>query len=214
MNQRRGKIEKPISARFERKKRLDQLQIEYKSLQVKIAETAQRLGFDLEDPNVTARLSMLIRNKTIADDGRSDNALLWAENLLALAYVQQEILEDSMDEAEVIFSLCLGNWLVGVLTSMSTTEPLRYLCVPCAIKENHSRNGKAGVEKKNAPLRELEKWARAQYMAGNWPSANKAAHDLQHRIVAHGRSIGARLSEQNAQRTIAGWFRKKEEVSV
>lgn len=69
-----------------------------------------------------------------------------------------------------------------------------------------SENGKTGAEKRWAPMRELEKWTVDLYKIGSWPSANKAAHDLREKVIAHGRTIGAVLSDENAQRTIAAWI--------
>lgn len=68
--------------------------------------------------------------------------------------------------------------------------------------------GKKGAEKRHAPMRELERYAVELYRQKQWKSANQAAYQLKDLIIAHGRSIGAVLSEENAQRTIAGWFRK------
>jgi hypothetical protein len=72
----------------------------------------------------------------------------------------------------------------------------------------HSKNGLLGANKRHAPMRALTEWAIEKYKAGNWKSANQAAHDLKDAVVAHGRTINAHLSEENAQRTIAEWFRK------
>jgi len=62
-------------------------------------------------------------------------------------------------------------------------------------------------------MRDLEKWTLMQHEAGNWitlkKSANEAAHDLKEKVLAHGRTIGAHLSEANAQRTIAEWINKR-----
>lgn len=71
-----------------------------------------------------------------------------------------------------------------------------------------SRLGKAGAAKRHAPMATLRTWAVDRYREGDWRSANKAAHDLKEEVLAHGRTIGAFLSEENAQRTIATWFRK------
>lgn len=73
---------------------------------------------------------------------------------------------------------------------------------------NFSAMGKAGAEKRHAPMATLRSWAIERYQAGEWQSANQAAHSLKESIIKHGRTINARLSEANAQRTIAEWFRK------
>lgn len=71
-----------------------------------------------------------------------------------------------------------------------------------------SESGKAGSDKRHAPMRILKDWTLNQYQSGSWPSANKASHDLKEKVLAHGRTIGAHLSIENAQRTIAEWIRK------
>ena len=73
--------------------------------------------------------------------------------------------------------------------------------------------GKIGAERRHAPMRDLRAWAVAQYDAKSNASANKAAHDLKEKVIAHGRTIGAELQEQNAQRTIAEWLRKSKKKS-
>lgn len=68
--------------------------------------------------------------------------------------------------------------------------------------------GKQGAAKRHAPNAALRKWAVEKFLAGTWDSANKAAYDLKDSVIAHGRTIGVVLSVENAQRTIAEWFRK------
>lgn len=73
---------------------------------------------------------------------------------------------------------------------------------------NFSAMGKAGAKKRHAPMASLRAWAIERYQASEWKSANQAAHSLKESIIAHGRTINAHLSDENAQRTIAEWFRK------
>lgn len=73
---------------------------------------------------------------------------------------------------------------------------------------NFSAMGKAGAKKRHAPMATLRSWAIERYQAGEWQSANQAAHSLKESVIKHGRTINAHLSEENAQRTIAEWFRK------
>lgn len=73
---------------------------------------------------------------------------------------------------------------------------------------NFSAMGKAGAKKRHAPMAMLRSWAIEKYQTGEWKSANQAAHSLKESVIKHGRTINARLSEENAQRTIAEWFRK------
>jgi hypothetical protein len=77
-----------------------------------------------------------------------------------------------------------------------------------AEKFNFSALGKAGAQKRHAPMAALRSWALEKYRAGEWRSANQAAHSLKDSIIKHGRTINAHLTEENAQRTIAEWFRK------
>lgn len=69
-------------------------------------------------------------------------------------------------------------------------------------------SGREGAKERHARTKQLREWAVQRYKAKIWPSANKAAHELKAEILAHGRTIGATLSEENAQRTLAEWFRK------
>lgn len=73
---------------------------------------------------------------------------------------------------------------------------------------DRSRTGKAGALKRHAPMVKLQAWAVEKYLAKEWSSANKAAHDLKSQVMEYGRTIEAVLTEENAQRTIADWFRK------
>lgn len=73
---------------------------------------------------------------------------------------------------------------------------------------DRSRTGKAGAQVRWAPYKKLEAWAVEKYRAKKWPSANKAAHALKDQVMEYGRTIDAHLTEENAQSTIAGWFRK------
>ena len=77
-----------------------------------------------------------------------------------------------------------------------------------AEKFSFSAMGKRGARRRHAPMAALRSWAIERYRAGKWPSANKAAHTLKESVIAHGRTINAYLSKENAQRTIAEWFRK------
>ena len=69
------------------------------------------------------------------------------------------------------------------------------------------KNGRAGAEARHTPTRKLREWTIEQYRAGKWASANKAAFDLVESVREHGRTIGAHLTRENAQRTIADWIR-------
>ena len=73
--------------------------------------------------------------------------------------------------------------------------------------------GRLGGLKRYAPMRELETWTLSEYQRGNWKSANQAAHALKDAVVAQGRTLGAILTESNAQRTIAEWINKDKKRS-
>jgi hypothetical protein len=79
-------------------------------------------------------------------------------------------------------------------------------------KKRHSELGRIGANKRHKPMRDLEQWTLKQYEGGNWgslkKSANQAASDLKEKVLTHGRTIEAHLSEANAQRTIAEWIKK------
>jgi hypothetical protein len=69
--------------------------------------------------------------------------------------------------------------------------------------------GKKGASVRLRPMVELRDHALSLYDPQKWKSANQAAHQMWPQIVAHGRTINAKLEPSNAQRTIAEWFRKK-----
>lgn len=76
------------------------------------------------------------------------------------------------------------------------------------ISANAKAAGEAGAMVRHEPMRKLREWSVAKYKSGNFQSANQAAHQLKQEILQHGRNISAVLTEENAQRTIAEWFRK------
>jgi hypothetical protein len=71
-----------------------------------------------------------------------------------------------------------------------------------------SNLGKSGAAKRHGPMTKLKAWTIQRYQEGEWASANKAAHALKTSVMEYGKTIGAHLSEENAQRTIADWIRK------
>ena len=86
--------------------------------------------------------------------------------------------------------------------SLTNEEKAASRCV------NFASLGRAGAQKRHAPMLALRSWAIARRAEGKINSANRDAHRLKDAITAHGISIGAFLSKDNAQRTIAEWFRK------
>jgi len=75
-------------------------------------------------------------------------------------------------------------------------------------RELASAYGKAGSIKRHEPMKNLKVWAIEKYKAGVWKSCNQAAYALKDDVIKYGRTIGAYLTDENAQRTIAEWFRK------
>lgn len=88
-----------------------------------------------------------------------------------------------------------------------------YLTATLVRNMEFSLLGRAGARKRYAPMRDLEAWALTEYGRGNWKSANQAAYELKDSVIAHGRTIGAYLTESNAQRTIAEWINKDKKRS-
>lgn len=82
--------------------------------------------------------------------------------------------------------------------------------VPDEISTVMTRLSAKGVEKRHAKNRRLREFAVNLYHAGRWASANDAANQLKRAVMNEAEKIGARLSESNAQRTIAEWFRTAE----
>lgn len=118
----------------------------------------------------------------------------------ALAMLQREDLYDAADSC--LGLLCEAYYVSGILE-----QSINDSAITKSLDEMFSRLGAKGADKRHAPMRALRDWALSQYQAGSWPSANKAAHDLKNQVMAHGRTIGAILTEENAQRTIAEWIR-------
>lgn len=80
--------------------------------------------------------------------------------------------------------------------------------VKIALRLKLSKQGKSGANKRHAPMAMLKARTIKRYREGDWPSANKAAHALKRIVMEYGKTIGAHLTEENAQRTIANWIRK------
>lgn len=71
-----------------------------------------------------------------------------------------------------------------------------------------SSNGKKGADASHAKKRALREWALGLYGENTWISSAAAAKSLKSKIVDHGKKLGVRLSEDNAERTITQWFRE------
>ena len=76
-------------------------------------------------------------------------------------------------------------------------------------KVDFAELGRTGAMKRHAKLTQLRQWTVDRYRAGSaWSSANQAAHALLPAVLDQARIIGASITAQNAQRTIAEWLRK------
>ncbi len=108
------------------------------------------------------------------------------------------------DESHLIKYIATLNRLVGFLQVNFDDVDIN----DATVREYLSENGRIGAEKRHGPMTELRLWTLAEYKKGKWLSANKAAHALKDQVMRHGRTIGAVLTEENGQRTIAEWIRK------
>ena len=184
---------------------------QFDRLQEKVSWRADQLGIDLDDEEVIESLLRISNGATDAEGkiNESWEAASWPDRIFAMAFrCSNENLYNEASNNDLIDALCLGNWAIGFVDGMPGEKPDPHVCVPCLIKQHSSAIGKSGAKKRHAPMTELRGWAIEQYRAGSWTSANKAAHDLKDSVIAHGRTIGANLTKENAQRTIAEWIRK------
>ncbi|MEC5217930.1 hypothetical protein RCH09_002894 [Actimicrobium sp. GrIS 1.19] len=137
----------------------------------------------------------------------------YERRILCIAVVQTSIAMTTKTESELIDALCTGSYLMGFLAGMPESRTA-CICPACIIKNHQSGNGMKGADKRHAPMRELEKWTVEQREIGDVRTANKAAHEMKNAVIQYGKTIGATLSDENAQRTIAEWLRKPAKLSV
>lgn len=125
---------------------------------------------------------------------------------LAIGLARRAIEQDDPDESlgDFVNLLIMGGVGIGMMLGAYGGEKK----ISLLLKQFYAVAGKAGAERRHAKTASLRAWATEKYKAGKWKSANQAAHALRDSILKHGRTIGAKLSEENAQRTIAEWFRK------
>lgn len=187
-------------------------------------EQAAEYGFDLSRDEDVNRLNLITDGERIVHKRlpKGKIPLEWksasfAERVLGTAFdflhqldvTIKKSPDDTNDceccnsEARAIRHLSTLNFLLGFLASNGLRE----------FNEDQqakffSSLGKDGAQKRHAPMATLRSWAIEEYKAGEWKSANQAAHALKDSVIRHGRTIGAHLSEENAQRTIAEWIRK------
>ncbi|MFT5962404.1 MAG: hypothetical protein ACI8WM_002748 [Burkholderiaceae bacterium] len=183
------------------------------NLEKEVTFQAERRNLFLLDDGV---FSMLFDEGTqdFSPNSDADNGeQIYERRMLCIAVVQMAIASTTKDEADLIDALCTGNWLVGCLGFMPESR-IPGICPACIIKNHQSDNGAKGADKRHAPMRELEKWAVEQRKIGDARTANKAAHEMKDAVIQYGKTIGATLSDENAQRTIAEWLRKPKKLSV
>lgn len=191
------------------KKNTIRFQTQFDNIDQAFAHEADRFGFfDVCDDQIDACIDF--------DPNIDVNNfhIKYAHHFLALTLVDIVKAKESDHLDRVLDAICRANWRLGAVAMMSENESTEGMCIPCIIKRHASENGKAGADKKFAPLRKLKEWTILEYQAGSWPSANKAAHELQKRVLEKGRSMNVNLSEENAQRTIAEWIRNSKIKSV
>lgn len=175
----------------------------------KISFQAERMNIDLQEDGVIESLLVAADTEDAETESVSWSQHQWARHFLSLAFRFLTDANDSATDEDKVNALCYGNWIVGVLSGVVPDgNNDQYQCMSCLIKQYSSTIGKAGAEKRHAPNAELREWTINRYRGGVWRSANQAAHALKDSVMEHGRKIGAVLSEENAQRTIAEWIRK------
>lgn len=160
-------------------------------------------GFAEENPELFKKLHEQYQVEAVKEyEGASTNEVAIAFCFLGASMIRRGIERKEMDE------------YVGLLCELYHT--LGGLYVATGGKTNmtldkiFSRLGTSGAISRHASMTQLKDWAVDLYRAGNWVSANKAAHELKDKVMEHGRTINVKtpLTEENAQRTIADWFRK------
>lgn len=202
---------------------------EFAAVVTQLFQAARNLGFDMDSDADVERLNRITDGGRIRRSHKNDRkgeAKACREIAeYAAANLTERVLADAFhflfrydqarkcssfgdngchSEADLIKHLLTLNWLVGFVQAYSGDRSDG----ECVVLAFLSENGRIGAEKRHAPMTELRSWAIEKYRADNWPSANAAAHALKDAVIAHGNTINAHLSKENAQRTIAEWFRK------
>lgn len=184
---------------------------QFEKLKDKVIWRANQLGIDLGEDGVIEQLLAISEgaDNTDGDQNEAWETVSWPERIFAIAFrcSTNDHFGDASD-SELIEALCLGNWAIGFVDGLPGDKSEPSVCVSCLIKQHSSAIGKVGAVKRHAANAALREWSIAQYQAGTWKSANQAAHALKDSVIEHGRKVGAYLSEENAQRTIAEWLRK------
>lgn len=125
------------------------------------------------------------------------------EKLGGCFYMLDLIADTKQVSDETLMLLCAANFFAGIVEGVTKAES-----GSASLNQLFVTLGRSGAVKRHAANASLREWSIAQYRAGTWKSANKAAHDLKDLVIEHGRKIGVHLTKENAQRTIAEWFRK------
>lgn len=189
-----------------------------------LCEQATEYGFDLSKDDDVNRLNLITDGERIVhkrlpkgEIPQEWKSASFAERVIGTAFDHLHQLDVTIknapedtnnceccnSEARAIRHLITLNFLLGFLSSNGLRE-----FTEDQQSTFFSNLGRDGAQKRHAPMATLRSWAIERYQAGEWQSANQAAHSLKESIIKHGRTINAHLSEENAQRTIAEWFRK------
>lgn len=154
---------------------------------------SQRLKGEVTTNNLAKAQAVLERAARKYDrsiPGRAPDTELAVQHLFGLILNAEAVHREAM-------WVCDGFHTLGFITAKLLMRP-----------RDLSKLGKLGAQSRHASMRALKEWVLSEYHGGNWKSANQAAHALKAAVIQHGRSIGASLSDENAQRTIAGWISK------
>ncbi len=199
---------------------------EFDFIQVQLEKQAKKYGFDLSKDDDVNRLNLITDGERIVHKRLPKGKIphewksaSFAERVIGTAYdflhqldvTIESAPEDTNDceccnpEARAIEFLTTLNFIVGFLSGNGIHE-----FTEDQQSTFFSKLGRDGAQKRHAPMTALRSWAieQYQYRAAEWQSANQAAHALKECVIEHGRTINAHLSKENAQRTIAEWFRK------
>lgn len=132
--------------------------------------------------------------------------------LVVVAYCERALAAEKQAQTQIAWTqVAEAKYWLGVLvgTEMGGGDKVNAAReLERLVSQRASAAGEKGAKIRHKPGKELMAWAVGKYREGQWKSANQAAYALKDSVIAHGRTIGAHLSETNAQRTIAAWINK------
>ncbi len=134
------------------------------------------------------------------EDDANKMPMTFAVALIACAFLVQAMKAESSELADKAWPL-----LADAKYWLGLGEGLK---APVSSNKLFADLGRLGGMARHAKSERVKERVIGKYRQGKWPSANQAAHALKDDAVAYAKAIGATLSEQNAQRTIAEWIRK------